>query len=207
MTTEELIPVLKALHADPRCSPMMADWFEDNGEYPVAEWLRRGRAENLYGSQLIHCLMQIPTTEEGRIMRAITEEAFSRWDFSQSRKQIDVTIRPQISGIFVRRHGMRVSREAASEWHRLWRRVMVPPNVSQWVIPFSEGGNHLSSVFLFKHTLKIPAHKWCLDGSQLNLWVSVWIGTYERFACYVSELSREHVEPEPWINTNYFPIA
>jgi hypothetical protein len=40
MTSEELIPILKALHADPTCAPIMADWFEERDDLETAIKLR-----------------------------------------------------------------------------------------------------------------------------------------------------------------------
>lgn len=41
MTADELIPILKALHADPATALVFADWFEERGEGRAAAALRR----------------------------------------------------------------------------------------------------------------------------------------------------------------------
>jgi hypothetical protein len=82
MTSEELIPVLKALHADPTCAPQLADWFEDRDDVETAIKLRDWKWSS--GKQLVQFLVcggvrggdHYPANYWCR--RVATEEAWSR---------------------------------------------------------------------------------------------------------------------------------
>lgn len=79
MTADELIPILKALHADPTCAPMMADWFEERGDGRMANWLRHIPVKPTDGKHWLLCrLAQQDFPSSPAVRRALDAEAVNR---------------------------------------------------------------------------------------------------------------------------------
>lgn len=79
--TAELIPVLKAIHADVNCTPFMSDWFRDRGEDEAADLLRFSFAKGEEAVSSLAC----GATRGGRVFRphdgcrrAVIEEAMGQ---------------------------------------------------------------------------------------------------------------------------------
>lgn len=71
MTTEELVPVLKALLNDKTCWPIMADWFEERGDDVTAAFLRKAPDCVLHGDTLIRILQRPEYPSCGAIWKAV----------------------------------------------------------------------------------------------------------------------------------------
>jgi hypothetical protein len=77
MTMAELIPALKAMHANPTTAAVFADWFEDRGEAGTAVALRSKSFES--GSQAVGAIThpgRIPGYDPLPIVRQAVIEAY-----------------------------------------------------------------------------------------------------------------------------------
>lgn len=116
MTSEELIPILKALHADPTCAPQLADWFEDRDDVETADILRWGKF--LHGKHIVRTLTcggvvwcrddspygHLDARRNVAFQSAVIDEAWSR-------VAIDETERIRLFDYTI--------------WHRKFRQVMI----------------------------------------------------------------------------------
>lgn len=226
MTTEELIPVLKALHADPRCSPMMADWFEERGDERLAVWLRangalcpmgflRYNSATDSGSILISAMMNLPSASRSAIRKAVTADACQR-HFEKWRHPLLDQPGPYLEMERAKRDlhqmvMMRTGRRPA-EWH-----VMNMANYSQedaresfiiYIQPTrTEVERRRMTGFSFMeqspHVLEARYDPWTvgtltyrMDGEPLRFTVDFWWGTDSRGLVHVSEIEPRHVRAE-----------
>lgn len=77
MHPADLIPVLKALHADPRTAGVFADWFEERGDETLARWMRAAAESVFHGDTLLR-LMQRHGDSGEDIAAALAAEAHER---------------------------------------------------------------------------------------------------------------------------------
>lgn len=83
MTPAELIPVLKALHANTTTAPIFADWFEERGDLTMAMFLRRRGASFAGwpggGGFLIKGMINVDSVSCAAIRDAVGVDAFGQF--------------------------------------------------------------------------------------------------------------------------------
>ena len=185
MTTHELVPILKALHADHHCAPILADWFEERDDLPTADVLRWGQFDN--GTQLVRTLVWgnrhytkpgapqlTPIRRNVFCETAVIEDAMSRinWyelgntdpgldqDLRHTRGATEYLLGTQPT------HWVRIPHNDGWDWNRGQHYTCVSPD-----------GERAQRI-----TMRLVRLKWepplvTLCGGWLELTMSVWVGT------------------------------
>jgi len=187
MTAHELIPVLKALHADHHCAPMLADWFEERDDLPTAEVLRWGKFSS--GTQLVralvwgnHCYTK-PDVPPGFgwltvhphpvIKTAVIEEAMSRinwYELGNTHDGLDQDLRHTRGATEYLlgtqpTHWIRIPHNDGWDWNRGQHYTCVSPD-----------GERTQRITMRLVRLKWEPHVVTLCGGWLELTMSVWVG-------------------------------
>lgn len=186
MTTHELIPVLKALHADHHCAPMIADWFEERDDLPTAEVLRWGQFDS--GTQLVRKLVwgghlyvrpgsliyfSGTLNAHPAIRDAVIQEVWSRINWYEL-SNTDWTICQDL------RHTRGATEYLLGTQPNHWTRIPHDPRWdwgrSQHYTCVSPDGEQTKRVPMRLIRLSWEPHVISLCGGWLELTMSVWVG-------------------------------